>query len=177
MGINYRWLLLAALLSICLLAAPVLGDGDDNDDDDGWGEDGGKGLGVASAVLLGLTMSIVVWKPGLKYLRKNANSIVEDGRWLKKELGKANRWYMKIHYWIGTGAVVTGLIHGIAMNKWEVVFWAGWVGMLLMSISGGLLLWKWPPREVKKGARLLHAQRAILVITVVLIFISHEGFD
>ncbi len=147
---NYRWLLLALMLSICLLTTPSTADGDD-DDDDGWGEDRGKGLGTVSAWLLGFSMTIILWKPALKYLRKNANSIVEDGRWLKKELGKANRWYLKAHYWIGSGAVLTGLVHGIAMNKWEWMFWAAWGGMLLMSISGALLLWKWPPRKVKRG--------------------------
>lgn len=168
----------ASLLTMVLLFSPLAAaDDDDDDDDDGWGEDGGEGLGVASAWLLGLSMTIVVWKPALKYIRKNADAIVADGRWLKKELGKANRWYLKAHYWIGTFAVLTGLVHGIAMDKWEWMFWAAWGGMALMSISGALLLWKWPPREVKKGARMLHAQRALLVVTVILLIVSHEVFD
>ncbi|HHZ74063.1 MAG TPA: hypothetical protein EYN58_02575 [Candidatus Poseidoniales archaeon] len=166
--------ILIAVTAMLLLAGSVVAE---EDDVDTFGENVGKRLGNVSGILLVLTMSIVVWKPVLKYLRKKADKLAEDGKWLKKKLGKVNRWYMKIHYWIGFAAVVAGLIHGIAMNKWEILFWAGWVGMLLMSVTGGLLLWKWPPKKVRKGARLIHAQRALLVITVAFIFISHRGFN
>ena len=175
---RFQWAAIAALVALLLVAGTVTADDDDDDDDDdGFLGDASEGLGTAAAWGLAFSTTIIIWKPGLKYIRANADKIVEDGRWLKKKLGKANRWYLKIHYWVGAAAVLVGFIHGVAMNKWEVLFWGGWVGMLFMSITGSLLLWKWPPRKVKKGARLLHAQRAVLVITMVLLFVSHEFFD
>ncbi|HIG19397.1 MAG: hypothetical protein CXT67_03690 [Methanobacteriota archaeon] len=176
MSMRFHWAAIAALVALLLVAGTVTAD-DDDDDDDGILGDTGKGLGTAAAWGLAFSTTIIIWKPGLKYIRANADKIVEDGLWLKKELGKANRWYLKIHYWVGASAVLVGFIHGVSMNKWEVLFWGGWVGMLFMSVTGSLLLWKWPPRKVKKGARLLHAQRAVLVITIVLLFVSHEFFD
>lgn len=167
----------AIAIMIALLVVTGVATADDDDDDDGILGDAGEDLGTAAAWGLAFSTTIILWKPGLKYIRANADKFVEDERWLKKKLGKANRWYLKIHYWIGAGAVLVGFIHGVAMNRWEILFWGGWVGMLFMSITGSLLLWKWPPRKVKKGARLLHAQRAVMVITIILLYVSHEFFD
>jgi len=46
--------------------------------------------------------------------------------------------------------------------------------MGVLSISGGLMRWKWPPREVKKGARLLHMQRLLSAVVVILLLVGHE---
>ena len=61
----------------------------------------------------------------------------------------------------------------VESNEYTAV-WLGWFGMLFMSILGALMQWKWPPKKVRKGARLLHSQRALLVITVALLVFGHE---
>jgi len=37
--------------------------------------------------------------------------------------------------------------------------------------------WKWPPKEVRKGARLLHMQRAMSVAALVLLVVGHGLVD
>jgi len=37
--------------------------------------------------------------------------------------------------------------------------------------------WRWPPKEVRKGARLLHLQRTLSVIAIVLLLIGHGIVD
>ena len=40
-----------------------------------------------------------------------------------------------------------------------------------------MMRWKWPPREIRRGARLLHLNRSLSIIAVVLLFIGHEIVD
>ena len=169
-----RWL--AALLALLLLAAPVHADGDDDDDDDDDEEGSvlgldGEGLGEAAQVLLVLTLSIVVWKPLFGWLRKGGIEAlnIEDARAWKKKLGTFNRRFMKVHTWIAIAMLVAG-----------VLIWMLWLAMALMgllSLAGGMMQWKWPPKEVRKGARLLHMQRAMSVAAIVLLVVGHGLVD
>ena len=65
---------------------------------------------------------------------------------------------MRAHYWIGLVAVVVGGVHGLGMiqedNGW--MYWAGWGGMVLMTITGALLLWKRRSMEPKQQQGLFH---------------------
>ena len=176
-----RWL--AALLVLLLLAAPVHADGDDDDDDDDDEEGSvlgldGEGLGEAAQVLLVLTLSIVVWKPLFGWLRKGGIEAlnIEDARAWKKKLGTFNRRFMKVHTWIAIAMLVAGTLHGLASES----HWMLWLAMALMgllSLAGGMMQWKWPPKEVRKGARLLHMQRAMSVAAIVLLVVGHGLVD
>ena len=172
-----RWLIYLLLL---LLISPVaLADDDDDDDDDDDAKILGleaEGLGDFALWTFVFTVSIVVWKPSHIYLRRNAKKLFENPKMVKEKLSSFNRIYMRAHYWIGLVAVVVGGVHGLGMiqedNGW--MYWAGWAGMVIMTITGALLLWKWPPKKVRKGARMLHAQRAILVLTIIFLVVSHD---
>jgi len=93
----------------------------------------------------------------------------------KKKLKRVDTLYMRLHYWISFAAVVIGGLHGYGSmekdNGW--MYWAGWAGMVLMSLTGALMLWKWPPKKVRKGSRLLHTQRVVLILTIVLLYVAH----
>ena len=175
-----RWL--ATLLALLLLAAPAHADGDDHDDDDDgegsvFGLDG-ESLGEAAQVLLVLTLSIVVWKPLFGWLRKGGIEVlkIEDARAWKSKLGTFNRRFMRVHTWIAIAMLVAGTLHGLAMES----HWMLWFAMALMgllSLAGGMMQWKWPPKEVRKGARLLHMQRAMSVAVLVLLVVGHGLVD
>ena len=60
------------------------------------------------------------------------------------------------------------------MDEGGFLLWTAIALMGLLSVSGGLMRWKWPPREVKKGARLLHMQRLMSAVVVVLLLVGHE---
>jgi len=176
---------LLLIMLFLLLIAPVaiaddddVGDDDDDDDDDDeqiLGMDA-EDLGDVALWTFVFTLTIVVWKPTHIYIQRNAKKLFENPKPIKKKISSFNRIYMRIHYWIGLTAVVVGGIHGLGMigedNGW--MYWAGWAGMIMMTISGSLMLWKWPPKTVRKGARLLHAQRFILVLTIVLLWVAHD---
>ena len=175
--------LLVLLLAASLLIPTVLADDDDDDDDDDegglWGGEMGEDLGDLSMWLLIGTIALVGWKPLHIWLRKSGleKMGVADVKAAKKQLTVVNRWMMKIHLWIGVAAVLVGAVHGLGSTSIDLessVAWFGWGGMLLMSILGGLMMWKWPPRKVKKGARVLHTQRAVLVVTILLLVAGHE---
>lgn len=166
-----------------LVSAAFDGDDEENEGDDDDDNERGEGLGEVSKILLIATISLVVWKPAHVWVRKTGLKKygerfgITDPKKFKKNLTKVNKWMSIFHLWVGLGAVVTGLIHGLLVKGVDLessVAWLGWLGMLFMSILGGLMQWKWPPRKVKKGARLLHSQRFLLVITIALLVVGHE---
>ena len=175
MNLSQLFALLA--LSMLLLAGSASADDDDDDDDDEGilGFDG-EDLGTVALWMLVATVSIVIWKPSYVWLNKNAKDLFEEPKVVKSRLRKVNKVYMRIHYWIGLGVVIIGAAHGLSVGNdgRGVLYWSGWAGLVMMSILGGLMLWKWPPRKVKKRARALHTQRALLVITLVLLFVAHD---
>jgi hypothetical protein len=182
-----RWCLVLALL---LLLPTALADGDDDHGDDDHDDDeqkilgmDGDDLGELAKSLLIATIVLIAWKPlhiwlqktGLK---KNAERWgIKDLKASKKKLLRFNKWMLRIHIVVGTAATTVGFIHGIysQMPDWESsAAWAGWVGLLAMSVLGGLIMWKWPPKAIKKRARALHTQRALLIITIILLVAGHE---
>jgi hypothetical protein len=170
---------LILLLAFLLILSPIASADDDDDDDDDNDEKflgfDGEDLGEVAQYLLIGVMTIVIWKPGHIWLQKNAKTLFSDPKAKKKLMRAVNKIYMRLHYWAGLAVVIVGGIHGLTVGAegQPILYWSGWAGLVIMSISGGLLLWKWPPRKVRKGARLLHAQRAVSVITIILLLISH----
>lgn len=176
-------LLLLLFVLFVFLTPNVSADGDDEDkdedDDDGFGED----LGELAKSLLIATIVLIAWKPLHVWLQKTGIKTnaqrwgITDIKVAKKKLLRFNKWMLRIHIIVGTAATIVGLIHGIAsqMPDWESsAAWAGWLGLLAMSVLGGLIMWKWPPKAVKKRARALHTQRALLIITIILLVAGHE---
>ena len=51
------------------------------------------------------------------------------------------------------------------------------VFLWLLVVSGGLMMWKTPPQQIRKASRLLHMQRAMSVLAVVLLVIGHALVD
>ena len=173
--------LLVFLMFLSIICVPgTFADSEDVEDDDDeqiFGVDA-EDLGSIAQAFLIFTISIVLWKPSYRYVSKRARDWFDDPKEAKKKIRLANKIYMRLHYWIGLFALIIGGVHGLGYldEQNQLLYWSGWFGMLLLTVSGSLLLWKWPPKEVKKGARLIHAQRAILLATIVLLIISH-GFD
>ncbi len=97
-----------------------------------------------------------------------------ENRLVKKNIGIANRWFMKIHDWLGFGAALIGTLHGLLMDDWGLEFWLPMGGFWILVISGYLMRVKWPPKQVRKGARLLHMQRLIAIVAVIVLFIAHD---
>ena len=187
-GASFQTRFLLPLCFILLALLPTaLADDDGNDDDDDDDDDAKllgfetEDLGTLSMVLLIGTVALIGWKPLHIWLRKSGLERlgIEDVKAAKKRLTALNRWMMRAHIWIGVGAVVAGAIHGLGekgLDLESLLVWLGWGGMLAMSVLGGLMMWKWPPREVKKGARALHTQRALLGLTVLFLVVGHEMF-
>ena len=175
--------LLLLFVLFVFLTPSVSADGDDedkgDDDDDGFGEY----LGELAKSLLIATIVLIAWKPLHLWLQKTGIKTnaqrwrITDIKVAKKKLLRFNKWMLRIHIIVGSAATIVGLIHGIAsqMPDWESsAAWAGWLGLLAMSVLGGLIMWKWPPKAVKKRARALHTQRALLIITIILLVAGHE---
>ena len=177
-----KFLLLLFALFILLSPSAYADDDDlggDDDDSDEFAED----LGEIAKSLLIATIVLIAWKPLHIWLQKSGikNNAerwgITDVKAAKKKLLRFNKWMLRIHIIVGTAATVVGLVHGIGtqMPDWESsAAWAGWVGMLAMSVLGGLIMWKWPPKAIKKRARALHTQRVLLVMTIILLVVGHE---
>ena len=175
---------LLLLLVLFLFLTPTVNAFDDDDDekeesDDEFGED----LGELAKSLLIATIVLIAWKPLHLWLQKTGIKTnaerwgLKDIKVAKKKLLRFNKWMLRIHIIVGTAATIVGFIHGIGsqMPDWESsAAWAGWVGLLAMSVLGGLIMWKWPPKAIKKRARALHTQRALLIITIILLVAGHE---
>ena len=169
--------ILSMTLGLLLLASPVaaLSDDDDEDDadvDDDEFEDIGEDLGTVSAWLLGLTLAYFGWKRVLPTIRKHLKQTEQKDR--LKSLNTWNKKVLPIHTLLGVAALVTGTIHGLIMDEDTLILWIAVALMGVLSISGGLMRWKWSPREVKKGARLLHMQRLLSAGVVILLLVGHE---
>ena len=178
---------LLLLLVLFIFLTPIVsadeGHDDKDDDDDNDNDEFGEELGELAKSLLIATIVLIAWKPLHVWLQKSGIKTnaerwgITDLKATKKKLLKFNKWMLRIHIIVGTAATIVGLIHGIAsqMPDWESsAAWAGWLGLLAMSVLGGLIMWKWPPKAVKKRARALHTQRALLIITIILLVAGHE---
>ena len=168
---------LSIAVGLLLLASPVASlsdddDADDADDENDDFEDLGEGVGTVSAWLLGLTLAYFGWKRVLPTIRKHLKQTQQKGR--LKSLNTWNKKALPLHTLLGVAAMVTGIIHGLMMDEGALILWIAVALMGVLSISGGLMRWKWPPREVKKGARLLHMQRLLSASVVILLIVGHE---
>ncbi len=176
-----RWAWLIALFCALLIAFAPSAVADDHDEDedehDDEGrenelEDAGETVGEISAWLLGLTLAYFGWKRVLPPIRKRLKASEQ-----KDQLKRLNSWNKRaipIHTLLGTAALITGFIHGLMMDESHPTLWIALFLMGVLSVSGSLMRWKWPPREVKRGARLLHMQRLISLVVVALLFVGHE---
>ena len=168
---------LSIALVLLLLASPVAAlsddddDADDEDDDDEF-EDLGEDVGTVSAWLLGLTLVYFGWKRVLPTIRKHLKQTDQKDR--LKSLNTWNKKAIPLHTLLGVAALVTGTIHGLMMDEDALILWVAVALMGVLSISGGLMRWKWPPKKVKKGARLLHMQRLLSAAVVTLLLVGHE---
>ena len=168
---------LSIALVLLLLASPVAAlsddddDADDEDDDDEF-EDLGEDVGTVSAWLLGLTLVYFGWKRVLPTIRKHLKQTDQKDR--LKNLNTWNKKAIPLHTLLGVAALVTGTIHGLMMDEDALILWVAVALMGVLSISGGLMRWKWPPKKVKKGARLLHMQRLLSAAVVILLLVGHE---
>lgn len=174
-----RWLLLLTLVFL-LLSPSVMADDDEDDEDDDdatlFGLDG-EGMGEVALWLMVATLSIVVWKPLFKWLRANGPELFnKEPRPFKKSLGVFNRRYMRAHNWIGLAAVVLGTAHGYVL-EWHWTLWVAMAALWILVVSGYLMQQKWPPKEFRRGARLLHMQRALSVVAVALLLVGHGLVD
>ena len=161
-----------------MTVASADGDVDDEEDDEAqvFGLDA-EGLGEVAQWLMVGTLLIVVWKPLFKWLRTNCpERFGVEARPFKKKLGVFNRRFMRVHVWIGLGAVVLGTVHGYVL-EWHWTLWVAMLFLWLLVVSGGLMMWKTPPRQIRKASRLLHMQRAMSVLAVALLLVGHALVD
>ena len=172
---------IAILITLTMLLASLAGcagdDDDDADDDEKILGIDAEGLGDVALYFLIATLSIAIWKPSFKWLRKNGPKLFNtEPRPFKKKLGVFNRRFMKVHNWLGVIAAFVGTAHGFVL-EWHWTLWAGMAGIWILIFSGSLMQWKWPPKEFRKGARLLHMQRALSIIAIVLLYVGHGIVD
>jgi hypothetical protein len=174
---------LLLLLVLFLFLTPTVNAFDDDDEKEESDDEFSEDLGELAKSLLIATIVLIAWKPLHLWLQKTGIKTnaerwgIKDIKVAKKKLLRFNKWMLRIHIIVGTAATIVGFIHGIGsqMPDWESsAAWAGWVGLLAMSVLGGLIMWKWPPKAIKKRARALHTQRALLIITIILLVAGHE---
>lgn len=170
-------LLITAVLMIILSNSALADDDDDDDDDEEILGFDGEDAGEIALYLMIASLLIVVWKPTFMWLRKNGPERFDvEPREFKRKLGTFNRRFMKVHTWIGIGAAIVGTLHGLVLD-WHWTLWVAMGSIWLLVISGLMMQWKWPPREFRKGARLLHLQRTFALFAVTLLIIGHEIVD
>ena len=177
-----RGLLLVCFMVLLLMSQPLVsadddkGEDDDDDEVQVLGVDG-EGLGEVAQWLMVGTLLIVAWKPLFKWLRANGpEQFSVEARSFKKKLGVFNRRFMRVHLWIGLAAVVLGTVHGYVL-EWHWTLWLAMFFLWLLVVSGGLMMWKTPPKQIRKASRMLHMQRAMSVVAVLLLLIGHALVD
>ena len=161
-------------IGLLLIASPATAqvDDDDLDEDEDGLEDLGEDIGTVSAWLLGLTLAYFAWKRLLPVARQELKDKQHKDR--LKRLNSLNKKAIPVHTILGVAALVTGIAHGLMVGGGPLMLWVAVVLMGVLSVSGGLMRWRWPPREIKRGARLLHMQRLLSVAVVILLLVGHE---
>jgi len=172
---RFRWLFVLSI-TLLLMTPTAIADDDDDDEQKILGIEG-EDLGDIALYLLVATLLIVVWKPAFFWLRKHGpDRFQQEPREFKRKLGVFNRKFMKGHTWVGFAAAIIGTVHGIVL-EWHWTLWAGMLCVWILVFSGSMMQWRWPPKEVRKGARLLHMQRTLSIIAIVLLIIGHGVVD
>jgi len=164
------WKLTTLLLVSLLLAAPGVAADDDH------GEYEGEDIGKAAAVSFGLSILIGFWRPVYKLLRKNAGRFTSNIGSFKVTLKTLDRLSLFLHKMFGKLATLVGFIHGILMDEASVLVWLAWTCMLILTASGTMMTIKRIPKSYRKKARLVHMRWVLVVVTVALLLLAHEGF-
>jgi hypothetical protein len=168
------------LIFIAILFLPAIDadrGGDSDDDEASWNGIEAEGMGSVALWMMIGTLFIIVWKPLHVYLRQKGPELFDvDSKSFKLKLKKFNTKHMSVHNILGFLTAVVGTVHGLLL-EWHWTLWVGMVCVWILVISGSLLKWKWPPRQVRKGARLLHMQRALSILAVVMLLIGHALVD
>jgi len=171
-----RWWVFIGL-TLLLFIQPVGADDDDEDDDVEILGIEGEDIGNIALYLMIGTLAIIIWKPSFHWLRKNGADLFKtEPREFKRNLGVFNRRFMRVHNWLGFGTAVVGTVHGYVL-EWHWTLWAGMAALWILIFSGSAMQWKWPPKEFRKGARLLHLQRLLSIAAIALLLIGHELVD
>ena len=175
--LKQRLFVLFGVLMLLLMPSALADEDEEGDDDEKILGMDAEDLGEVALYFLVATLSIAVWKPSFKWLRKNGPDLFNtEPRAFKKKLGVFNRRFMKVHNWLGVIAAVVGTAHGIVL-EWHWTLWAGMAGIWILIFSGSLMQWKWPPKEFRKGARILHMQRVMSIVAIVLLYVGHGLVD
>jgi hypothetical protein len=175
--LKQRLFVLFGVLMLLLMPSALADEDEEGDDDEKILGMDAEDLGEVALYFLVATLSIAVWKPSFKWLRKNGPDLFNtEPRAFKKKLGVFNRRFMKVHNWLGVIAAVVGTAHGIVL-EWHWTLWAGMAGIWILIFSGSLMQWKWPPKEFRKGARILHMQRVMSIVAIVLLYVGHGIVD
>jgi len=170
---------LTVFLVLLLFLLPTVVADDDDDDEDGETILGieAEGLGDVALYLMIGSLLIVVWKPAFSWLRKHGpERFDQEPREFKRRLGLFHRKFMKVHVWIGFATALVGTIHGIFL-EWHWTLWVGMGAVWILVLSGSMMQWRWPPKKIRRGTRLLHMQRTLSVVAVVLLLIGHGIVD
>ncbi|MDA0715737.1 MAG: hypothetical protein O3A74_04160 [archaeon] len=176
---NIHLIFMVFFIAILFLPATHADRGGDSDDDDeaSWNGIEAEDMGSVALWMMIGTLFIIVWKPLHMYLRQRGPELFDiDSKSFKLKLKKFNTKHLSIHTILGFLTAIVGTVHGLLLD-WHWTLWVGMVCVWILVISGSLLKWKWPPQQVRKGARLLHMQRALSIIAVVMLLIGHTLVD
>jgi hypothetical protein len=143
-------------------------------------EEGGAGgsSGQIAAWLFGIANFPIV----LSILLKACGKVMPQSSNLKEAVGQMNRrqkrYLMKLHYWLNPVAVIVAIIHFL-LTKCETtaIPEIGLGAMILISILGILVTFKWSPASLRKTIFQFHTSSIFLLAIISILLIGHSMVD
>ncbi len=123
---------------------------------EGDGFEGEGGFGALAAMALTVNMAYIPY------------------RWLRGQIPQLKIPHaLTIHCAAGAAALVLGTLHALTTGGGNALLWLGLLAMAYETAAGFVLRARNVSREVRRGARLLHAQRLVFYAMLALLFVGH----
>lgn len=164
------WIILAVLVAFLVLGPALANDDDRLAKEDSFLEEVSEGLGVVSLWGLVFLNALHYYGMALRRLPKGIREILPH--LFKKPLQWKGR-FRHYHYWGNPVIIGIGYLHGIWAEESNLLLWAGWGLLVLLTISGLIMKLQKADLPGAKIHRLIHTQHTLSVAMVVLLWIGH----
>lgn len=134
--------------------------------------------GTISAWLLGIANFPVI----LSIFLRNGEKMLPPELSLKTALTSFNRQqrkhFMKLHYWLNPVAAGIAIIHFLSTKcEATAIPELGLGVMLMISILGVMVLFRWAPVSMRKMIFRLHTSPIVLIVSLGILLIGHSLVD
>jgi len=141
-----------------------------------------EGMGGATGQIAAWLLGIANFPAALSIFLEAFRKVMSQNSNLKEAIGQFNqqqkRYLMQLHYWLNPIAIIAAIIHfWSAKCETTAMPEIGLGAMILISILGILVAFKWSPISMRKIIFRFHTSSISLLAIITILLIGHSMVD